>query len=59
MNYEMKNMKEIKIEDGELILIWESGQNCATQMRFAINDIYKIGIDLKGNIEGETTDDRK
>ena len=45
--YEMKNMKEIKIEGGELILMWDKNSNCATEMRFALEDIENIGLILK------------
>lgn len=47
MNYEMKNFKKISIENNELIIEWEKGEACATKMAFALDDIEKIGIDLK------------
>lgn len=45
--YELKNMKEIKIEDNELILIWNKNDYCATQMRFCLEDILALGVELK------------
>ena len=45
--FTMKKMKEIKIEGEELILVWNKGEGCATEMRFAINDIESLVVTLK------------
>lgn len=46
-NYELKNMKEIKIENSELIVVWDKNNGCATELRFSLEDITAIGINLK------------
>ena len=45
--YQLKNFKEIKIENSELILVWDKNSGCATEFRFALEDIESLGINLK------------
>ena len=50
MEYELKNFKSIKIENGELIIEWDKNIGCATSMSFNLDDIKAIGIDLKKGV---------